>query len=341
MVVCPEEGVFVERLRQISIPIEVIPMPQIKSFHLPPILSTLFKFRNLIKKRRIDLVHANDLRAALYSGRAARWQEIPFLWHVRVMESGGVAEKLAFSLADKVIVNSQAVGEKFSGWARKEEKVEVIYNGIDLEEFNPGYRGQNIRKNFNWPRNIPLVGIIGELTPKKGHHYFLEAAAQVLKEIPETKFLIVGSDPPRRGCGKEIKSLAKKLGLAEKVIFLGYQEEIRDILISLSLLVHCPRWEGFGRVLVEAMACGKPVVATRVGGIPEIVEDKVTGLLVSAENPEALAKAIIALLQDKEKACRLGMAGRKRAEKMFDIEESVKKTEKVYENLLGTNKTIS
>jgi len=137
---------------------------------------------------------------------------------------------------------------------------------------------------------------------------------------------------------KRLENLRKELGLNENVIFAGNREDIPQILADIDIFVLSSVSEGFGRSAAEAMACAKPVVATKVGGVPEVVDDGITGSLVLPKNPNALAEAIITLLQNKEKAQRMGQAGRKRVEKMFSLQKNIRQTEEIYEEILQIRK---
>ncbi len=223
-------------------------------------------------------------------------------WHVRVIDSAGIIDRLFVPLTTKVIVVSDAVGTRFNWSKRKLDKVITVYNGVDLEEFNVGAKGNKIREEFALDPGIPLVGIVGRLDAWKGHEYFLEAAAQVMEEIPEAKFLIVGEDiDQNKKQETKLRNLAEKLRLTNNIIFTGQRNDIPEIMSSLDILVLSSLKEHFGRVIIEAMGCGKPVIATNAGGVPEIVKDGYTGILVPPRDSDALARAIIDLSKDKKK----------------------------------------
>jgi glycosyltransferase involved in cell wall biosynthesis len=181
--------------------------------------------------------------------------------------------------------------------------------------------------------NSPLVGIVGGLIPWKGHCYFLEAAFLISRKFSEVKFLVVGEDFVGGRYRRQLEDLSFKLGLSDKVVFTGFRQDIPEILGSLEILVLTSLKEPFGRVLIEAMACAKPVVATNAGGVPEIVREGETGLLVPMRDPEALARSIKLLLNNKEKAKEMGEKGRRRVEENFTIEAHVKKVESLYQVL--------
>jgi glycosyltransferase involved in cell wall biosynthesis len=329
LVVCPFKGDLTEEIEKLGIEVEIVQMKGLKIPNPFLFISSIIKLSRILKDREILLVHANGSRCAIYGVIACKIVKVPIIWHVRILESNGLLDRFLAKFSSIIIVNSNAVKERFK-WLKDKNRLEVIYNGIDLKKFSPSFKGEKIRKEFGFSMEMPIIATIGRLDWYKAHRYFLQAAKKVKKIIPNAHFLIVG-DGDSRGY---LENLTKELGLGENVIFAGDRKDIPDILSSVDLFVLSSVSEGFGRVVVESMACEKPVVATRVGGIVEIVEDGITGKLVPPKNSQALAEVIIELLNNKREAKNMGIAGRKRAERMFDIEENVKKTENLYEKIL-------
>lgn len=341
LVVCPSQGTMFDILRNIGVEVAIIKIKSLKKLHFISFISSMIKLFKLIKRERIDLIHSNAgaTRITAYSLLVARMMRLPFIWHVRVIDSAGLIDRLLVPLTTKVIVISNAVGTRFNWFKRKLDKVITVYNGVDLEEFNVGAKENKIRKEFALDSGIPLAGIVGRLDTWKGHEYFLEAAAQVMKEIPETKFLIVGEDIDQNKKQEiKLRNLAEKLRLTNNIIFTGPRNDIPEIMLSLNIFVLSSLREHFGRVIIEAMACGKPVIATNAGGVPEIVKDGYTGILVPPRDSDAIAKAIIDLSKDKKKVELMGARGRKIAEELFSIKANVKKIEQIYESLLKNGK---
>ena len=297
----------------------------------------------LIRKQRIALVHTNGIKAHFLGGFAAKLCRVPLVWHVRDFIPPGI-EKDAFLLLasvmpDRIIVNSDAVGMQFSHSAKAYKKVVRIYNAVDLTEFEPSLQGWRVREEFRIPSSAPLVGLIAHLTPWKGHDYFLKAAAKIGQALPEARFLIVGDviyqTEGHETYKKDLENLCSDLGLGEKVIFTGFRYDIPEVIAALDVVAHASSQpEPFGRVLIEAMAMGKPVVATNLGGVPEVVKDGETGLLVPPRESEALAEASIKLLKDKQLASWLGANGLKHVRTHFDARSHVQQIEALYESLL-------
>jgi len=179
-------------------------------------------------------------------------------------------------------------------------------------------------------RSPHLLVAVGRLEPQKGVDVLLRAMRPVVAEVPDVRLQIAGEGGQRA----ELERLAADLGLGDHVAFLGQQTDVIGLMARASLFVHAARWEGFGLVLLEAMAAGTPTVATSVGGVPEVVADGETGVLVAPEDPVALASAIVALLRDPDRARAMGVAGRSRLEAEFAPERMSRETATIYERLL-------
>ena len=185
--------------------------------------------------------------------------------------------------------------------------------------------------------NFPVVGIIGTLSPYKGHQDFLKAAVLALQRYPQTIFLIIGRD---EGLFSFLKSLTRELHIQNSVIFTGERNDIPALLSMLDILVSSSLVEGLSNVILEGMAAGKPIVATEVGGTPELIIHEQTGLLVPPSDPDRLAEAMIRLLGDKVLRDQLGNAARKRAARLFSMEQMILHLENLYEHL-AAGKTSS
>ncbi|MDO9565596.1 MAG: glycosyltransferase [Candidatus Desulfaltia sp.] len=330
LVICPEGGSLFNELNKIVVETKIVRMETIRNLNIFSWVRTVNKLIQLIKKREINLIHSNGSRATIFGGIAARLTKTPLIWHVRIADSDKLLDKFLVKLADKIIVVSKAVSRRFDWIEDKEDKIVLVYNGIDLERFKPDVGIRKVRGKISLSSETPLVATVGRLDWYKGHKYLLVAAEKVVQALPDARFLIVGDGEYR----ERLENQVKQLNLDKNVIFTGNRKDIPEILASIDLFVLSSVSEGFGRAAAEAMACGKPVVATKAGGLSEVVEDGITGRLVPPKNPAALAKAIIELLKDKKKSENIGIAGRKRVEKLFSIEKNVKSIEELYEKIL-------
>jgi glycosyltransferase involved in cell wall biosynthesis len=191
---------------------------------------------------------------------------------------------------------------------------------------------EEVRKKFHIDSEDIVIGTVGRLSPEKGYEHLISAIRDVAIEYPRIKVLIVGSGSEEYRLYLQEK--INKLKLSSNIIFTGFYEDVPQILNCMNIYSLPSLSEGFNRSLLEAMACGLPVVATNVGGNMEVVKDGVNGLLVPSDHPVRLAAAITELLKDREKAKRMGLAGRERVEEKFSIEKNVRRTETIYEEII-------
>jgi len=247
-------------------------------------------------------------------------------WRLGLLEQG-----LVNGLADRIVVVCDAVGQRAAReFGAGRGKVVTIPNGIDLGIWAPRPPEPALRDRLGIAPDEQVVGIVGVLAPVKGHRFYLEAAMRLAWDRPKVKFLVVGDGPLRGECER----LARELAVADRVIFAGNQDETAPWLALMDVVVCSSLSEGMSMSLLEAMAMGKPVVATRVGGNPEVVADGVTGVLVPARDALALVKAIRPLLDDPAAAQQMGRAARARVEREFDVRGMVRRMEELYTSLL-------
>jgi glycosyltransferase involved in cell wall biosynthesis len=213
----------------------------------------------------------------------------------------------------------------------------IIPNSINLNVCAPPDAGARVRKELRVNESAPLVAVVGQLVPWKRHDVFLKALASVVKQVPETVGLIVGDDlfEDNSGYKLEISDLARQLALERNAKFLGWRDDVYAVLAACDLLVIPSQAEPFGRVALEAMAMGKPVVGTRAGGLPDVVADGETGWLFPPGDHVALAAAILRALSEPATAKRMGEAGRERVRKLFDSKLTTRSVEDLYEVLLS------
>jgi len=230
-----------------------------------------------------------------------------------------------------VTVNADAERRSFVAWGGiPDAKIRTIYNGIDVPTDVPSHNGA-YRREWNIPERAPVVAMIARLAPQKDHRTFLEAAQRVARAVPDAQFLLVG-DGPRRA---QVEQWVAELGLADRARLLGERRDVRQLLNSVDVCVLATHFEGCSNTLMEAMAAARPVVATNVGGNPELVVDGVTGFLVPPKDPDALGAAIQRLLTDKASATAMGIRGRARMAEQFSMDAAWTKTAALYTELLN------
>jgi len=323
IVVVPSEGGVASRCRQIGIVTHVIPLPGLRRPGVA-VVRSVAKLRRLIRQTGASLLHANGSRAMFYAGLAGRLGGQPVIWHVRVADQDRLFDRFLAKLARLIIVNSQAVGKRFA-WAPS-LKVRCVYNGVDLIQFSPRLPPQGLRQSLGLPENGPVILSVGRFVRFKGYEYLLEAAHLIREAVPGVHWIVVGDGELK----KELEEKRRSLGLDARVHFPGWREDIPELLSLCNIFVLPSIGEHFGRVLIEAMAMAKAVVATSSGGVPEIVLDGGTGFLVPPAQAEPLAHAVLSLLNDPQQAAALGAAGRRRAETQFSITRHVEAVESLY-----------
>jgi glycosyltransferase involved in cell wall biosynthesis len=294
-----------------------------------------------LRGRRIDIVHTYNFYPNAFAIPAARVARAPIV--VASIRDMGVyltprqlwVQRLVCRFAHRVVVNSDAVRQWLVADGYDDAKIDVIRNGVDLSRFARRPAAPRLRHELGLPASTPLVGAISRLSPSKGLEYFLDAAAIVAAEQPDVRFLIVGeANPADRDYPPTLRTYADRLGLGQRVIFTGLRLDIPELLAELAVSVQPSLSEGLSNVVLESMAADVPVVATRVGGNPEAVEDGVTGLLVAPRDAPGLAGAIRRVLRDRRLAERLGRAGRQRVAERFGNDAATHQTERLYERLL-------
>jgi glycosyltransferase involved in cell wall biosynthesis len=298
----------------------------------------------LIRRERIDLVHTNTLHN-LYGWLAARLARRPHIWHVReiVVQSAVVRSLevfLARRFAARIIAVSSAAAEMFRN--RDGEypgNLKIVWNGINLGQFTPAISGTRIRSELGLPVDAPVIGVVGRLDHGKGLDIFLKAAGLCRLEFPDARYLVCGGEVQgQKDVAREVLLQTAELGLSDVVVFTGWRygpEDMPEVYAALDMLVSASTLpESFGLVMVEAMATGKPVIATNQGGPQEICVDGETAVMVRPKDARVLADAILGLLRSPARAAALGCAGRERAECVFDERKQAQELRLIYEEVL-------
>jgi len=243
-----------------------------------------------------------------------------------------VVNKLMLPFFDRIIAISEMHNRYLIEYENMPgQKIEVVYNGVDLSRFDDPPDALFLKRELGIPDHSKLVGILARLAPMKTHDIFLQSAALVSNDLPDIRFLIAGDGPERR----KLEQLAQDLGIASKVHFLGWVEDVPQFLASLDVVALSSSYgETFPVAILEAMAAGKPVVATNVGSLKEMVVDGETGLLVAPKQPEKLAQALLRVLTEPSLSTRMGEAGRRRVEQNFTVERMIKRTESLFTDLM-------
>jgi glycosyltransferase involved in cell wall biosynthesis len=325
-----EDGKLKKEIKKLGVECKIIPVPSLRGLNPFLFFVGFWRIFNYARRKKVNLIHSNTSRATLYAGPVAKILGIPLIWHVRIPHPDNLLDRLLVLFSSRIITVSRTVKKRFK-WFKK-NKVEIIYNGVDTQEFSPGLAQDDVRKKYHINSEDMVIGTVGRLSPEKGFEYLISAIREVVNVYPRTKVLIVGAGDEKYRLSLQEK--VKDLELSSHIIFVGFYDDIPHILRCMDIFSLPSLSEGFNRSLLEAMACGLPVVATDVGGNVEIIKDGVNGLLVPPSKPRALASAITELLKDKEKIRKMGLEGRRIVEEDFSIEKNEKKIEKLYSQIL-------
>jgi glycosyltransferase involved in cell wall biosynthesis len=356
-VVCLGEGEFVDRLAERGIPTRISALPRsVQRLSLrglrsgagrlvaatPAVLGEAIGLAAYLRKTGAGLVHTNGTKAHVIGGLAGRLARLPVVWHVRDFLGAGRLEGALFWLGSRiparVVANSQAVARSWWGQGFSPTRVVAVHNGVDVTQYQ-GRDGTAFRAAMGIPCNAPLVGLIGMLTPWKGQMEFLEAASLVLPSAPETRFVIVGGEPYETdghgGFSRSLERRVQELGLEGAVTLAGYRRDIPEVLAALDVVVHASTApEPFGRVLIEAMAARRPLVATDGGAVREILGDGGGGLVVPPGAGVPMAEAILDLLRDPHRRALLAERGWVRVHECFTVQAHARRIEQVYADIL-------
>ncbi len=329
IVACPSDGPYWDILKNTDLNTMILKLDQ-PTWKAPFDFIRSFRYLiDLLKKFEIQLIHANDLLCARPIILCAYFLKIPVICHVRFYQEKNLC-KWVFKWLPKpkgFIFNShemkRVTGEHLNKFCPRTHQF-VIHNAVDLSKF--AYQATN--------KHIRRIGIIGNLAKVKGHEDFLDMAA-ILTEMGHDLFYdIIGDELNYFGRMAELKSYADALAISPRITFHGFVSDVASLLNDIDIIVCTSHQEPFGRCLIEAMACGKPVVATNVGGIPEVIIDNETGFLVPPHSPRLLAQSINKLILNKLNLNEMGKKARDRVENKFSIESHTKNVIEVYNKIL-------
>jgi glycosyltransferase involved in cell wall biosynthesis len=322
LLACRPRSEILRRAEAAGVPARPVPMRG--SWDLPSAL----RLAALVRREGVDLVHTHSSIDAWLGGLAARLAGVPVVRsrHVSIPLRGGWNPVYTL-LADRILTSGEAIRRLVVGAGIPPDKVVALPAGVDLALFKGGL-GDRVRAELRLTR--PVVGSVAMFRGSKGHDVLLEAFERIGREFPRATLLLVG-DGIRRAW---VESLARERGLGERVRFAGFREDVPDLLAAMDCFVLASiRTEGIPQSLLQAMAAGVPVVASSVGGIPEVIEDGETGRLVPVLDASALAREIRAVLADPATARRRAEAARARVEAGFSRERAMARLAAIYGEL--------
>jgi glycosyltransferase involved in cell wall biosynthesis len=302
-------------------------------------LSSAWKLSRIIKRLEPDIVHAHDPHGvamaslALSFGASAQGRSAPALVAARRVDfhlKGNSFSRWKYRQVDCFIAASEAIRQMLVADGVPAARTVTVHEGIDFEHVLAA-PAVNVHEAFWLPHHAPVVGNVAALVPHKGHRYLIDAAHQVVREVPDARFVILGEGELREHLEKQVRDHH----LEKHVLLPGFRMDVLGCLKGFDLFVMSSVTEGLGTSLLDAMACARPIVATTAGGIPEVVQDGETGVLVPPRDARAMASAIVALLKDPERRRTMGEAGLNRLRGQFTVERMVAGTAQVYARVAG------
>lgn len=328
-----------------GITFEEIDIPRIKRQANPFILSTnlwecmkaRMEILQIVAKHEVDLIHVNHLRALIPLLLDAMGR--PVIWHVHDVFRDKLSNRLLLRVAGRKVKRavcvSKFVASNLMSLGFPSEKCSVLHNAIEPAQGRDDRA--SVRRRLGIPENARLVGSIGQIVPWKGQDILIKAASRIVTVYPDTCFVIVGKAFPgeRETFEKKLKRMVEEKGLSGKFYFVGFQKDVLSIMSALDVLVHTSiKPDPFPTVLLEGLVAGAAIVASNIGGVPEIIKDRKNGILVEPGNPDALAKGVIELLGDSMLLRSIREEARRSAAKFQDVKGWIDKWETYYEECI-------
>jgi len=301
-------------------------------------LQLVFSVRKFIKTNRVDIIHCHGYKSNFYGLLASKGQ-VPSVttnhnwltahWKLKTY---CLLDSLWIRFFDRIVAVSNEVKKDMVKYKIPEEKIQVIDNGISLERFERPVETRKIKNQLGFEEKTRVIGTVGSLVIEKGHIYLLEAARQILDVVKDLKFLIIGDGPLR----KTLEEKSEKLGIENQVIFMGQRKDIPELLMAMDIFILPSVKEGLPMALLEAMAARRPVIATRVGAIPKVIENRDIGVLVEPKDTMGLRDAIMNLLKDPARMSLLARGGFDRIYTGFSSDKMGKQYLELYEEITSS-----
>lgn len=332
IVMCPVEGDLPERLREAGVPVVISGMHRPTREELHRFVPEAFMHWRWLRAQRIDLVHGNTSASRRSIVQATVSAGIPYVQHVRNVIKNP-RSSYGYQVADRIVCNSDATAAVFKEESTLKGKTVTIYNAVDLSQYEAD--GDTRRAELGIEPSRPVIGFVGQIVPRKGVLTLITAMASIVERVPEALLVVVGCPPPdETGYEEECRHLTEALRLESHVRFMGYRRDVPAFMRTFDVFALPTRSEPFGKVVIEAMAGGAPVVATRVGGIPEIVTNTGLGTLIPPDDPAALADAVLALLIDPARRKAVAAQAMASVKSRFTMSAMLGHIQALYDDLL-------
>lgn len=293
----------------------------------------------VIRNKRIDVIYSNCIRAVLSIGLAAKLCRIPHLWYIKGELANTLLDPIGFFLADKILFFCEAnKNDKYPGLVKKyDKKIDILRIGMDLDTILEIEKKDETQLTKELPvnRNKVNIAYLGQLYPPKGVHYLVEAVGKIINEFPDVMLYLIGDHviDEYKSYKEDLINVIRTWGLDKNVVFTGWRSDALEIASLMDIMVHPSLSEGFGRAVLEAMALGKSVIATKVGGLRELIKNGENGYLVDIKNSEQIAKRLSVLLKDCGLRDRMGNAARETVFVDYDIHDKIRQLEVIWLNM--------
>jgi len=332
--VCPPDGPLAFELSELNIPCISLYLPAwrklLQVLYRPMAILQLVR---AIHRWNIDVLHVNDYWWAPIGILASRLTGCPCLVHVRQEIETRKVKQYWLDKARMVLPVSESIGNVIRDAGISEEKVQVLLSGISKKSAEPSPPSRGTLAILKKITGQPIIGTVANLFPRKGLEYLVQAVGNLKESFDNILLVIVGTGDSQYE--SQLRKQIQDLNLTQHVLFTGFQEYPELFVSQFDVFVLPSIQEGFGIVLLEAMALGKPIVASNVGGIPEIVQHEKTGILVKAADVEELNKGVLTLLNDPNKRRKMGEQAQKRAAEHFSVERMMERLYGLYEDVLA------
>jgi glycosyltransferase involved in cell wall biosynthesis len=325
----PGEGEVTRRLKRKGLKTHILPLPPIRSWKFLKILEGIEAHRRLYKHLRPNIIYANGSRAALYSAILGKILGIPVVWHCRIAETDPYLDPLLVRLSSKIVANSKATAARFS--THFQERIQVVYNGVNIQWL----RQDNLQKPGLIKDEWKVILTVARVSKWKRHDLILSAFEKIAMSDPNVHLVCIGAkDELQAEWWNYLQNRTRQSSFSSRIHWVGWVDDIRAWLRVADLLVLSSNNEPFGRVIIEAMACEVPVIATRGGGVPEIVRDGLDGILITPGNDQEMADAATRILRDRALREALTHSGIERAN-LFNLDTHVMKMSQLFEETIN------
>ncbi len=361
LVVCPEEGDLPQQCRSAGVEVCIIPRPQFFStstrlaghsilnplailVNIALIFASARSLASFLRKRKPALVVSKGLLAQFYGGLAARWANVPCVWHIQDRVSNRAGPLFAWTLAvtgrvlaREIIVDAASIARQLAPLVPR-ERIHVIWNGVNTSEFSPQTDGSAVRAEWMARGDDLLIGAAGRLTHWKGQHTLIQAVARLAPEFPQARVVLVGAALfDTDAYARELEGLVKELDLQNRVVFAGFRWDMPQVFAAFDIVAHTALDKDSSPLaIVSAMASGKPVVCSCVDGTEELFDDGKDGLLFTPGNVDDLAEKLAKVLRDEDLRKKLGHAARAKAERELSVEKFSRECEAIFQKAIAT-----